>query len=179
MIAALQAENARIEVENAKMAATLRVHDQLVQALRLRIAKLQKLAFGKSSEKIEREIEQLELALEDLLVAVAEGDEAPLDEGQDEPSLEEPSAPALRRRPRVSDATPRERRELDPGACCPDCGGDLRVVGEDVSELLDMIAALRHTRYFRVICRLAELRFAIALFLPFRSIIQTGPCPGH
>ena len=52
-----------------------------------------------------------------------------------------PSAPALRRRPRVSDATLRERRELDPGACCPDCGGDLRVVGEDVSELLDMIAA--------------------------------------
>jgi hypothetical protein len=49
---------------------------QLVQALRLRIAKLQKLAFGKSSEKIEREIEQLELALEDLLVAVAEEDDA-------------------------------------------------------------------------------------------------------
>ena len=53
-----------------------------VQALRLRIAKLQKLAFGKSSEKIEREIEQLELALEDLLVAVAEADDAPIDEGQ-------------------------------------------------------------------------------------------------
>jgi hypothetical protein len=29
--------------------------------------------------------------------------------------------------PRVSDVTPRERRELDPGTCCPDCGGDLRV----------------------------------------------------
>ena len=130
MIAALQAEN-------AKISATLRVHDQLVQALRLRIAKLQKLAFGKSSEKIE----QLELALEDLLVAVAEEDDGPIDEGQDEPSPEAADAPALRRRPRVSDATPRERRELDPGTCCPDCGGDLRVVGEDVSELLDMIAA--------------------------------------
>jgi len=141
MIEALQAENARIEAENAKMSVTLRVHDQLVQALRLRIAKLQKLAFGKSSEKIEREIEQLELALEDLLVAVAEDDEAPIDEGPSEPSLETSDAPTLRRRPRVSDATPRERRELDPGACCPDCGGDLRVVGEDVSELLDMIAA--------------------------------------
>jgi transposase len=134
MIAALQAENANIS-------ATLRVHDQLVQALRLRIAKLQKLAFGKSSEKIEREIEQLELALEDLLVAVAEEDDAPINEGQDEPSPEAADAPALCRRPRVSDATPRERRELDPGACCPDCGGDLRVVGEDISELLDMIAA--------------------------------------
>lgn len=141
MIAALQAENAQIAAENAKMSATLRVHDQLVQALRLRIAKLQKLAFGKSSEKIEREIEQLELALEDLLVAVAEDDEALIDDGPDEPSPEAADAPALRRRPRVSDATPRERRELDPGACCPDCGGDLRVVGEDVSELLDMIAA--------------------------------------
>ncbi|WP_426037739.1 IS66 family transposase [Cypionkella sp. TWP1-2-1b2] len=141
MIAAFQVENARIEAENAKMTATLRVHDQLVQALRLRIAKLQKLAFGKSSEKIEREIEQLELALEDLLVAVAECDEAPVDEAQDEPSQEQPSAPALRRRPRVSDETLRERRELDTGTCCPDCGGDLRVVGEDVSELLDMIAA--------------------------------------
>lgn len=62
MIATLQAENIKIEAENAKMLATLRVHDQMVQALRLRIAKLQKLAFGKSSEKIEREIEQLELA---------------------------------------------------------------------------------------------------------------------
>ncbi|UWQ44968.1 IS66 family transposase [Leisingera aquaemixtae] len=141
MIAALQVENARIEAENAKMSATLRVHDQLVQALRLRIAKLQKLAFGKSSEKVEREIEQLELALEDLLIAVAEGDDAPIDEGQNEPSPEAADAPPLRRRPRVSDATPRERRELDPGTCCPDCGGDLRVVGEDVSELLDMIAA--------------------------------------
>ena len=62
----------------------------------------------------------------------------------------EPSAPSAseemperkpRRRPRVSDAAPRERRELDPGACCPDCGGELRLVGEDVSEILDMVAA--------------------------------------
>ena len=139
--AVLKAMIAALQAENAKISATLRVHDQLVQALRLRIAKLQKLAFGKSSEKIEREIEQLELALEDLLVAVAEEDDAPINEGQDEPSPEAADAPALRRRPRVSDTTPRERRELDSGTCCPDCGGDLRVVGEDVSELLDMIAA--------------------------------------
>jgi transposase len=152
--AVLKAMIAELQAENAKISATLRVHDQLVQALRLRIAKLQKLAFGKSSEKIEREIEQLELALEDLLVAVAEDDDAPIEEGPDEPLPEATDAPALRRRPRVSDGTLRERRELDPGTCCPDCGGDLRVTpkacdpmrtfgatGEDVSELLDMIAA--------------------------------------
>lgn len=136
MIAALQAEN-------AKISATLRAHDQLVQALRLRIAKLQKQAFGASSEKIEREIEQLELALEDLLVAVAEVDTVPDDEHgtvEAQPSPEKGQSKP-RRRPRVSDDTPRERRELDPGHDCPDYGGDLRVVGENVSELLDMIAA--------------------------------------
>jgi transposase len=134
MIAALQAENAR-------MSATLQAHEQLVQALRLRIAKLQKQAFGKSSEKIEREIAQLELALEDLLVAVAEQRDGPTEE-EEPAATDTPIAEAKpRRRPRVSDATPRERRVLDPGTCCPDCGGDLRVVGEDVSELLELVAA--------------------------------------
>ena len=49
--------------------------------------------------------------------------------------------PARRRRPRVPGTTLRERRELDPGVYCPDCDGDLRVVGEDISELPDMITA--------------------------------------
>ncbi|MDO6459064.1 transposase, partial [Celeribacter halophilus] len=119
--AVLKAMIALLQAENDKMATSLRVHDQLVQALRLRIAKLQKLAFGKSSEKVEREIEQLELALEDLFIAMAEDDDQPIDEGQDEPDVEDVSPePKLRRRPRVSAETPRERRELDPGSCCPD-----------------------------------------------------------
>lgn len=135
-----------LQTENAKISATLRAHDQLIQSLRLRIAKLRKQVFGQSSEKIEREIEQLELALEDLLIATAEGQNDVEDDGQNNDGLE--TAPAdeaaerpSRRRPRVSDSAPRERRELDPGSCCPDCGGDLRLVGEDVSEMLDLIAA--------------------------------------
>ena len=134
-----------LRAENARMSATLRAHDQLIQALRLRIAKLRKQVFGQSSERIEREIEQLELALEDLLIAAAESDAGSVEEGRDEePPVAETAGTVgqpPRRRPRVSDATPRERRELDPGACCPDCGGELRVVGEDVSEMLDMVAA--------------------------------------
>jgi transposase len=138
MIAALQAENAR-------MAATIRAHDQLIQTLRLRIAKLKKQAFGKSSEKIEREIEQLELALEDLLIASAESATTPAGEDEADTASDETTGETVgrkpRRRPRVSEATPRERRELDPGSCCPDCGGDLRLVGEDMSEMLDLVAA--------------------------------------
>lgn len=135
------------QAEIAAMSATLRAHDLLVQALRIRIAKLKKQKFGASSEKIEREIEQLELALEDLKIATAETVDASCEEDetleQDPPSKDGKSPPpkTARRRPRVSGNTPRERRVLDPGDNCPDCGGDLRVVGEDVSELLDLIAA--------------------------------------
>ena len=144
MIAALEVENARMTKENARLATTLRAHDLLIEALQARIAKLQRQRFGPSSEKIEREIEQLELALEDLQVAAAEGDTIePADpDAATEVEIEEPSeASKPRRRPRVAEGTPRERRVLEPGEACPDCGGDLRVVGEDVSELVDLIAA--------------------------------------
>ncbi len=141
--AVLKAMIAALQAENDKISATLRAHDQLVQSLRLRIAKLTRQMFGKSSEKIEREIEQLELALEDLQVALAEAHDSPHNECADaeDTAPDAPEQKKLRRRPRVSEGTLRERRELDPGETCPDCGGALRIVGEDVSELLDMIAA--------------------------------------
>ncbi len=61
--AVLKAMITTLRAENDEMSATLRAHDQLIQSLRVRIAKLRKQAFGASSEKIEREIAQLELAL--------------------------------------------------------------------------------------------------------------------
>jgi len=144
--AVLKAIITSLEAENAKLSATLRAHDLLVQSLRTRIAKLQKQAFGKSSEKIGREIEQLELALEDLQVAMAEADDTSVPDADTEEDIATPNEAgaeekAPRRRPRISKDAPRERRELDPGDNCPDCGGDLRVLGEDVSEMIDMIAA--------------------------------------
>lgn len=126
------------------MSAALKAHDHLIQGLRLRIARLKKQVFGKSSEKIEREIAQLELALEDLLIASAEHETAPVEEPEDDTACgpDETVKPrSSRRRPRVSENAVRERRELDPGHCCPACGGELRLVGGDVSEILDMIAA--------------------------------------
>lgn len=141
--ALLKAMVARLQAENAKLTSTLRAHDLVVQALRLQIARLKKQAFGKSSEKIQREIEQLEFALEDVLVSVA-GQDLMAGEQDEEPAAEAADSgfrPRPSRRPRVSADTPRERRELDPGSTCPDCGGELRLVGEDVSEIIEMITA--------------------------------------
>ena len=63
---------AALKVMILQLQATLRAHDLLVQSLRMRIARLKRQAFGKGSEKIAREIEQLEFALESLQVAEAE-----------------------------------------------------------------------------------------------------------
>ena len=126
--AALKAVIAALQTENAKMSASLRAHDLLIQALRVRIAKLQKQKFGPSSEKVEREIEQLELALEDLQVALAEANDIQPDQDSDPEAEEEVTEPPeqkkQRRRPKVSKDTPRERRELSDVSTC---GTDLRV----------------------------------------------------
>jgi len=115
----LKALVAALQAENAKISATLRAHDALIQTLRLRIAKLKKQVFGQSSEKIEREVEQLELALEDLLIAAAEIATTAVNDDQDEAAVEVGDDAAVRpsrRRPRVSDSMPRERHEMDPGS---------------------------------------------------------------
>jgi len=129
------------------IAAANRAYEALVQALKVTIARLKKQRFGPSSEKIEREIEQLELALESLDTARAAADPAPDPEDGDEEAGADAAAPEERRPPRrrgvprISPDAPRETIVLDPGERCPDCGGALRLVGEDVAELLDFIAA--------------------------------------
>ena len=129
--------------ETERMAASVRAYEALVQALRIRIARLKRQKFGPSSEKIEREIEQLQLALEDLEVAMVTT-EAPVSPAEAEPSPEtggERILPRRRGKPRVAATTVRERVVLDPGERCPDCGGTLRLVGEDVAEMLELVAS--------------------------------------
>jgi hypothetical protein len=54
--------------------AALRLHsrDTLIEKLKAQIAALRRARFGASSEKVERTIEQLELALEDIEAAASE-----------------------------------------------------------------------------------------------------------
>jgi transposase len=124
--------------EALRMEASVRAYEALVQALKIRIARLKKQKFGPSSEKTEREIEQLQLALEDLEVAIAGQKTEPPSEPS--PSIAR-ARPQRRGKPRIAETTPRERIVLDPGEACPDCGGALRLIGEDVAEILEFIEA--------------------------------------
>jgi transposase len=140
LLKAIIAEQMALRVQ---MEASVKAYEALVQALKVRIARLRRQKFGPSSEKIEREIEQLELALEALEVKMAGDDTRPDLEETAEVEAAPTTVPAPRRRgkPRISKDAPRERHVLDPGEACPECGGVLRMLGEDASEILEFVAA--------------------------------------
>jgi transposase len=102
--AALKAIIATERAEAQRMAASVRAYELLVQALKLRIARLQRQKFGPSSERIGREVEQLQLALEDLEVAASAAD------ATSEPKPAEAAASGLPRAVVASRAWPRRSR---------------------------------------------------------------------
>jgi transposase len=109
-------------------------HKNEIDNLKLLIAKLKRMQFGRSSEKLNRQIEQLELRLEDLETnrAAERLSTVPV-------SAAEVRKPA--RRP-LAAALPREIERLEPQqTACPDCGGSLSALGEDVSEMLEYVPA--------------------------------------
>jgi transposase len=109
-------------------------HKSEIESLKLLIAKLKRMQFGRSSEKLNQQIEQLELRLEDLETNRAA--ERPLIAPA---STVQASKPARRPLPA---ALPREIETLEPQqTACPDCGGALSRLGEDVSEMLEYVPA--------------------------------------
>jgi|GEM_PF-3375486 len=72
--------------------------------------------------------------------ATPESDELADDQAADDPAAERRLPPRRRGKPRIAADAPREVITLDPGERCPDCGGVLRLVGEDIAEILDFIA---------------------------------------
>jgi transposase len=110
--------------------------DAEIEHLKLLIAKLRRMQFGRSSEKLDRQIEQLELRLEELQTSQAEKPAANL---AARPALPNQSVPAPVRRS-LPEHLPRETRKYLPQQkACPDCGGALQPLGEDVSEILEYV----------------------------------------
>lgn len=114
-----------------------------IEHLKLMIAKLRRMQFGRKSEKLDHQIEQLELQLEDLQA----------DEG--EAAREMPAADQAPRKKSVRkplpDHLPRDEKIYPPSVdACPSCGGGLHHLGQDVAEQLEYVPAsfraIRHVR---------------------------------
>src|SRR5664279_5340766 len=146
-IAVERAARTAHETELAAARAGLVVQALEIEKLKLQIARLRRQQFGRSSEKIERTIGQLELKLEELETASA------LAAGAIEPAAGDEKKASGRtgggRRP-LPEHLPRTDVVHEPACACPACGGEMRKVGEDVSEILDYIPGrfevIRHIR---------------------------------
>ena len=142
LIAAQQQEmSAKDEALSAQQEKLLS-RDNEIEHLKLVIAKLRRMIFGTRSEKVSREIEQLELKLEELETHEAERVTAI--------TANTPAKAKPIRRP-LPEHLPREMHTHLPAEdACPDCGGLLRKLGEDVSEILERMPAtykvIRHVR---------------------------------
>jgi len=123
----------------------LRSSSEQIERLKLIIEKLRRRVYGVKSEKIVIQLEQLELHLEELECSQAEAEAVA-------ERVRPPAEPQKRpRRKPLPEHLPREvvTHALQ-GHCCPDCGGQLRQFGEDVSEQLEYIPdsfkVIRHVR---------------------------------
>jgi hypothetical protein len=180
LVAEREARAAR-EAELAAAKAGLVTKALEIEKLKIQIARLRRQQFGRSSEKIDRIIEQLELMLDELESEAVSG---PLviepfaatadDEGESGAMRKKSSG----RRP-LPDHLPRREIVHTPDCTCPACGGAMRQVGEDVSDVLDYIPGrfeiIRHIRP-AFSCRVCESM--VQMPMPSLPIERGRPAPG-
>jgi transposase len=135
---------AQLPDDPALLKAVVSAQQAEIEHLNLVIAKLRRMQFGRRSEQIDATLGQLELSLEELEAVRAERTV------EETPASAEGPVKRSARKP-LPDHLPREQVEHAPTeCCCPDCGGRLAKLGEDVSEVLEFVPehfkVIRHVR---------------------------------
>ena len=111
----------------------LRSRETEIENLKLLVMKLKRMQFGRKSEKLDRQIGQLELQLEDL-------ESTPCTAPTTSDSAAPGTAPNKPTRRPLPQSLPRVTQTHAPKQdTCPECGGNLRPFGEDVSEILEYV----------------------------------------
>ena len=158
--------------------------DETIAKLLAEIALLKRWRFGRSSERMDAALMQLQLALDELLVIARDSETSaqkplPVEESTQTAPIKQ--AARLRRVPRAfPEHLPREIIVHAPSSCeCPDCGAAMRRLGEDVSEMLDFIPGyFKVIRHVRPKLSCAHCARVIQLPAPSRPIERGMPGPG-
>jgi len=126
--------------EHLATKAELQSHRLMIESMKLHILKLRRMQFGQHSEKRAQEIEQLELWVEEL-EATETNNMTQLDDTTSRATnpQQASSAAQTQRRRDFPAQLPRENQIIEPAEhSCPDCGNELKALGEDVSEMLEL-----------------------------------------
>jgi transposase len=145
-IIALQADNDDLKQEQSYLKNELYAKTLHIEKLKAQLALLRRARFGRSSEKLDHEIEQLELLIGDIEEGQAQSNERI--ESTKPVSSPTPKLEKLQpvRRP-LPDHLPRERVEHEAACTCPACGSTrLTHIGTDEREVLEYVPS-----HFKVI----------------------------
>ena len=158
-----------------------------IEHLKFVIAKLRRMQFGRRSEQMDETVAQLELALEELESGrgelsgddPAEPEEALSCETGSAPGAAAPAKARPKRKP-LPAHLPRDTVEHLPAECsCPDCGGALKKLGEDVAEVLEYVpASFRVIRHVRPKLACASCDRIVQAAAPDRPIAKGAAGPG-
>jgi transposase len=139
-----------------------------IEKLKLELARLRRMQFGRSSEQLSARIEQLELIVDELEISVSQ------------PTLASRSTATRKpvRKP-LPEHLPRESVIHAPDASCPDCGTAMQRIGEDVSEMLEYVPArFKVIRQVRPKLSCACCQRIVQVPAPIRPIDRGLPGPG-
>ena len=153
-----------------------------IEHLKAQLAVLRRARFGRSSEKLDREIEQLEFVLGELEESVAESN-ARTEQARQERASPARAKPADRKpggRKPLPAHLPREQVVHQPPPACGCCGGKvLRKIADDLTEVLEYVPSsfkvMQHVRP-KLSCRDCETIVQAAL--PSFPIERGRPGPG-
>jgi transposase len=126
-----------IEHHGAAQAKDIELREQqaLIEHLRFQLAKLRRARFGQSSEQLEG-AGQLAMSFEELKAAVREAERQAQAAG-DLPAAAAPKGKPVRRK-KLPEHLERIPHVIEPKVCtCPECGGPLKTLGQDESEVLE------------------------------------------
>ena len=177
----LQAELTRKDLELAANAAEIHAKTLHIEKLKMQLATLRRARFGRSSEKIDHEIEQLELLIGELEEDAAAQDARADDAAKADPGF--PARPRARKQPvrqLLPEHLPRETITHEPACSCPGCGGTtFSRIGQDEREVLEYVPSsfkvIRHLRP-KLSCRACET--IVQAPMPSLPIERGRPGPG-
>ena len=126
----------------AALSAEIYTKTLLIEKLKMQLAVLRRSRFGRSSEKLDRAVEQLELLIGDIEESQAEIEAKAEAAAQSETLGSSP--PKRRRRPSgrtpLPDHLPQEVITHEPECVCPTCGGEkFSRIGADEREVLEYV----------------------------------------
>ena len=147
------AENRRLKQQLEERDRTVEAQQLEIERLKIQLARLRRWKFGRSSEQLELAITQIELTLEVLTAVTPEPISEPVAAATVPPTTRRRHRPVRRALPAhlPRETLVHQSPEVVEGCGCASCGGKLRRLGEDVSEVLELVPG-----FFKVIRHIRE-----------------------